>query len=124
MSSLINFLNEKDYIVFICTGVLVSQILLVCDGIISAVILPLISFIFFNNEKQLENYKTNLYKKSHTKNVEHYNINTEYRKEDFEKIEINIGGIKFDVGQIFYIIIRFIIIIIVLNILYKININK
>lgn len=124
MSSLINFLNEKDYIVFICTGVLVSQILLICDGIISAVILPLISFIFFNNEKQLENYKTNLYKKSNVKNIEHYKSNIDHQKVDFEKIEINIGGINFDLGQIIYIIIRFIIIIVVLNILYKININK
>lgn len=110
MTSLINFLNEKDYIVFICTGVLVSQILLVCDGIISAIILPIINFILFNDEKKIEHYKTNIYKKSSV--------------DDLEKIEINVGGIKFDIGQIIYIIIRFIIIIIVLNIMFKINMKK
>lgn len=101
------YLKNRDFTFFICTGVLASQVLLICDVIISAIIFPIINKLFFHNRLS----------------IEHYN-NTIENKDDVDDrnnpIIININGVNINLGKIIYTILRLVIIIFVLKFIFTI----
>ncbi len=103
MKDFLEYLQGKHVVFFICTAVLAQQVLLMCDTIITAIIFPIVNKVFFNNRL----------------NKEHFLVHSNTQNNNPDDIYIKLFDIHFNMTKITYTGIRFIIILIVLNILYK-----
>lgn len=105
--SINDVVKSKHFMIILYSSALASQVVLLSDVLTKTVIIPLLDKHFFNNNFKQENY-TSLYADVNTPQ----NMNA--------SLIINKNGIEFDIGKIFYVLIRFIIIIIFLIIFYRI----
>lgn len=98
-----NYLQSRDFIFFICTGAIASQVIAITDSITRTCIMPYIKKKM-NKDNNTNNTNNNIIKDQEEKYKD---------KEEFKNIEI-------DYEELMVAIIRLIITIMVLNILYKI----
>ena len=105
-----NYLKNRDFAFFLCTGSIATHIILISDVITTSIILPIIDRYLFN-DKLIKHNVENLINEPLTTGspFEIKNISYIVKK----------NNIDYDIGKIIHVSLRLMITILILTILYK-----